>query len=178
MKRRELLSVVPCLGALSILPGQTAPASSLIKEMFLPHWKVSKDFTLEVMEAMPPASFNFRPAPEEMAFGQLFMHLGYFNTFLLAKTVGENTPFKLTGEKDEPEKEVVRKFLTETFDYTISTLERVKESELRETRQLSRTMTHTGAEMILRAYMHTTHHRGQSEVYLRLKGIKPPAFKF
>jgi uncharacterized damage-inducible protein DinB len=178
MKRRELLTAVPCLAMLPILPLQTAPMSSLLKEMFLPHWKVSKDFTLEVMEAMPSTSFNFRPHPEEMAFGQLFMHLGYFNTFLLAKVVGENTPFKLTGEKDEPEKEVVRKFLTETFDFTIGTLEQVKESELRETRQLSRTMSHTGAEMILRAYMHTAHHRGQSEVYLRLKGIKPPAFKF
>ena len=136
MKRRELLTAAPCLAALPLLPMQTALPNNLLKEMFLPHWKVSKDFTLEVMEAMPAASFNFRPAPEEMAFGQLFMHLGYFNTFLLAKTVGENTPFKLSGEREEPEKEVVRKFLTETFDFTLNTLERVKESELRETRQL------------------------------------------
>jgi uncharacterized damage-inducible protein DinB len=36
----------------------------------------------------------------------------------------------------------------------------------------------TGAEWLWSYFTHTAHHRGQAEVYLRLKGIKPPAYEF
>jgi uncharacterized damage-inducible protein DinB len=36
----------------------------------------------------------------------------------------------------------------------------------------------TGVEWLWSYFTHTAHHRGQAEVYLRLKGIKPPAYTF
>ena len=36
----------------------------------------------------------------------------------------------------------------------------------------------TGTEWLWSYFTHTAHHRGQAEVYLRLKGIKPPAYTF
>jgi hypothetical protein len=35
-----------------------------------------------------------------------------------------------------------------------------------------------GREILLAMYVHGAHHRGQAEVYLRDKGIKPPSFVF
>jgi uncharacterized damage-inducible protein DinB len=32
--------------------------------------------------------------------------------------------------------------------------------------------------MILNMFVHTAHHRGQCEVYLRAEGIKPPDYTF
>ena len=36
----------------------------------------------------------------------------------------------------------------------------------------------TGFEWLWAYFTHTAHHRGQAEVYLRVKGITPPAYKF
>jgi uncharacterized damage-inducible protein DinB len=33
-----------------------------------------------------------------------------------------------------------------------------------------------GREVLLAMYVHVAHHRGQAEVYLRDKGIKPPSY--
>ena len=35
-----------------------------------------------------------------------------------------------------------------------------------------------GRAMILNMFVHTAHHRAQCEVYLRVKGIKPPDYTF
>jgi uncharacterized damage-inducible protein DinB len=36
----------------------------------------------------------------------------------------------------------------------------------------------TGYEWLWSYFTHTAHHRGQAEVYLRVKGIKPPTYVF
>jgi uncharacterized damage-inducible protein DinB len=36
----------------------------------------------------------------------------------------------------------------------------------------------TGFEWLWAYFTHTAHHRAQAEVYLRVKGIKPPDYKF
>jgi uncharacterized damage-inducible protein DinB len=35
-----------------------------------------------------------------------------------------------------------------------------------------------GRAMVLNMFVHTPHHRAQCEVYLRVKGIKPPDYTF
>ncbi|HKW97100.1 MAG TPA: hypothetical protein VJN43_05160 [Bryobacteraceae bacterium] len=40
------------------------------------HWRVAKEFTLSVAEAMPAEGYDFKPQPEEMSFGRLMMHIG------------------------------------------------------------------------------------------------------
>jgi len=34
-----------------------------------------------------------------------------------------------------------------------------------------------GREVLLAMYIHVAHHRGQAEIYLRDKGIKPPSYR-
>jgi uncharacterized damage-inducible protein DinB len=34
-----------------------------------------------------------------------------------------------------------------------------------------------GKEVLLAMYVHVAHHRGQAEIYLRDKGIKPPGYR-
>ncbi|MGZ4835457.1 MAG: DinB family protein [Terriglobales bacterium] len=34
----------------------------------------------------------------------------------------------------------------------------------------------SGREVLLAVYIHVAHHRGQAEIYLRDKGIKPPRY--
>ncbi|HLM97728.1 MAG TPA: DinB family protein [Bryobacteraceae bacterium] len=35
-----------------------------------------------------------------------------------------------------------------------------------------------GRELLLALCVHMAHHRGQAEIYLRIKGIKPPGYVF
>ena len=35
-----------------------------------------------------------------------------------------------------------------------------------------------GRAMVMNMFVHTAHHRAQCEVYLRIKGIKPPDYTF
>jgi len=78
------------------------------------------------------------------------------------------------------DKETVRKFVTASFDYVRSVLEKLSEKDMQrnDLGKGSRYGAHTAVDMCLRAYMHTAHHRGQVVVYLRVKGITPPAWKF
>jgi uncharacterized damage-inducible protein DinB len=34
-----------------------------------------------------------------------------------------------------------------------------------------------GREILLAMYVHVAHHRGQAEIYLRDKGIRPPSYR-
>ncbi len=36
----------------------------------------------------------------------------------------------------------------------------------------------TGRQLVLGMFVHTAHHRGKAEVYLRANGIKPPDYRF
>jgi uncharacterized damage-inducible protein DinB len=176
MDRRTAMTGLAAAGTALLAPAQTSGCD--VKELFLPHWKVSKTFTINVLEVMPAADFDFKPNPAQMSFGQLFKHLGYFNSFLLAIAKGEKTPFTPVRAADKVEKDEARKYLIETFDYSIKQLEQITAQEVNQRRQVFPGLEHTGAELILRAYMHTAHHRGQAEVYLRVKGLQPPRFEF
>ena len=45
------------------------------KAIFVKHWQISKEFTLAVAEAMPADSYNFKPNPQEMSFGEMMFFL-------------------------------------------------------------------------------------------------------
>ena len=43
------------------------------------HWKVTGDFTIAVAKLMPAEQYGFRPAPEELSFGQLMVQIAGAN---------------------------------------------------------------------------------------------------
>ena len=176
MHRRSVLAGLTAVG-LGALPIEQSKPICCVQD-FLPRWVAAKDFTLAVLAAMPPEGIGFAPSGGEMTFGQIFTHLGYFNSFFAAVARGEKTPFTMQRAADKPDKQSVATYLSDTFDYAIKMFGTLTESDLATRRQVIPGLIHSGAEMILRAYMHTAHHRGQAEVYLRLKGIRPPAFVF
>jgi len=61
-----------------------ALAQTTVKDAMVKHWKTSAEFTLAVARAMPADSYNFRPVPEEMSFGQLMAHIGGINLYACA----------------------------------------------------------------------------------------------
>ena len=146
------------------------------------HWAVSRDFTLAVADAMPADQYGFRPNAEEMSFGQLMVHIAVANNAAFATVAGEKPPAlpeSLAKWRDTPniDKATAIKFMTDSFDYCLKKMSSLDTSVLEaesgpEGRKL------IGYERIWSYFTHTAHHRGQAEVYLRVKNIKPPAYKF
>ena len=151
---------------------------------FAKHWKTSGEFALAVAEAMPAADYNFGPNAEEMGFGKLMIHFTGYNNMLFATVSGLKAPAMpeaFAAAMKDPhgafEKAAVVEFMRESNAFTEKALTQVTADKL-DTMFGPANRQASGREMLWRGYIHTAHHRGQAEVYLRVKNIKPPGYKF
>jgi uncharacterized damage-inducible protein DinB len=160
-------------------------AQTTQKDVLLKHWKTSGDFTLAVAGAMPADSYTFRPTPEEMSFGELMAHTAATDRNACANASGLTPPAlpakieawtKDTG-KIEVEKETAIQFIKESFEFCSKAITEMPVSRM-DTVVGPPNRNLTGIEWLWSYFTHTAHHRGQAEVYLRLKGIKPPQYVF
>ena len=167
------------------LSGIVVSGQASVKDAIARHWKVSGDFTIAVAEAMPAEAYTFRPNPEEMAFGQLMAHIANANVNACANASGLPKPdlpaslvtWSKTPLKVEVNREDAISFLRDTFAFCDKAIAAVTPERL-DTVQGPRNRQLTGFEWLWGYFTHTAHHRGQAEVYLRVKGIKPPEYKF
>ena len=179
MKRFLLLMAVAVFTAASV------PAQTTQKDVLLNHWKASGDFALAVAEAMPADSYSFRPVPEEMSFGDLMAHISVANRNACALAGGLSAPelppkvadWLKDHVKVSVDKDTAVQFMRDTFAFCYRAITEVPPARL-DTVVGPPNRNLTGTEWLWSYFTHTAHHRGQAEVYLRLKGIKPPAYAF
>jgi len=148
--------------------------------MFAKHWQTSKEFMLAVAEAMPSAGYNFKPNEAEMSFGKLMTHIAMVNSRTFATVSGlkaPDTPENIGSAYKDPkgvfDKESTIQFLRDSFDFCAKALAEITPEKLD-----ALTTPLSGRERLWACFTHTAHHRGQAEVYLRIKNIKPPDYKF
>jgi uncharacterized damage-inducible protein DinB len=159
-------------------------AQTTISHSLADHWKNSADFTIAVAKAMPAETYNFRPSSEEMSFGHVIAHIAAANAGACAYASGQQRPAapaglaeKLRDEKSDVDRETAISYLTATFDFCNKAVASMTPEKLdAKVGPASRQMT--GFEWLWAYFTHTAHHRGQVEVYLRVKGIKPPDYVF
>jgi uncharacterized damage-inducible protein DinB len=162
-----------------------ALAQTTVKDALVKHWKTSGEFTLAVASTMPADGYTFRPNPEEMSYGQLMAHIAGVNLNACANASGLAKPalppkiaeWAKDTQKVEVDKDTAVPFLRDSFDFCNKavagmTPERMDTVVGPPNRNL------TGFEWLWAYFTHTAHHRGQAEVYLRVKGIKPPGYTF
>ena len=163
----------------------TAFAQTTVKDAMAKHWKTSGEFTIAVANAMPADGYTFRPNPEEMSYGQLMAHIAGVNLNACSNASGLTKPaltpkiaeWTKDPQKVDVDKDTAVQFLNDSFDFcnkavAAMTPERMDTVVGPPNRNL------TGYEWLWAYFTHTAHHRGQAEVYLRVKGIKPPGYKF
>jgi uncharacterized damage-inducible protein DinB len=144
------------------------------------HWQTSKEFTLAVADAMPAADYNFKPNDEEMSFGKVMTHIALNNIRAFASVSGlkgPETPEKIAAAFKDPkgvfDKESTLQLLRDSFDFCIKAIPQIATEKLD-----AMIGPLSGRERLWSCFTHTAHHRGQAEVYLRIKNIKPPDYKF
>jgi uncharacterized damage-inducible protein DinB len=181
MERRLLLTgmaAAPAAFSQSSAAGWSNIFAKTWQESFIEHWRDTTEYTLAVLDAMPADAFDTRPNPEQRPFGDQLKHLAsaniaYFRAFGLV-------PAPEATDASPTDKDAVRKFVSASFDYVSAVLAKLTERDLARKDLVLRkgAAPHSGTDICMRAYMHTAHHRGQAVVYLRVKGITPPAWKF
>jgi hypothetical protein len=158
-------------------------AQSTVKDAMVKHWKTSQEFTIAVAKLMPADSYSFKPVPEELSFSQVLIQVAGANLGACANASGTARPgiSQLMADgaagKTSVDKDSVLQFLNESFAFCNQAIASMTPEKLDATAGPdNRKMT--GFECLWAYFTHTAHHRGQLEVYLRIKGIKPPDYEF
>jgi uncharacterized damage-inducible protein DinB len=169
-----------------LVPAISGLGQTTVKDALAKHWKTSGEFTVAVADAMPADSYNFRPNPDEMSFGQVMAHIALADLGACANASGLARPdlppkiaewAKATGTKPEIAKDTAVPFLKDTFAFCDKAIAAMTPEKF-DTVQGPAARNLTGFEWLWAYFTHTAHHRGQAEVYLRVKGIKPPDYRF
>ena len=172
------------LSFLALVLSIPALAQTGIKDALVKHWKITGDFTIAVAKMMPAGSYSFRPVPEELSFSQLMVQVAGANLSACSTASGMARPTippkilqAVREEKIDLDKDSVVQFLSDSFDFCNKAVASMTPEKLDamvgpENRKM------TGFEWLWSYFTHTAHHRGQAEVYLRVKGIKPPDYVF
>jgi uncharacterized damage-inducible protein DinB len=171
MNRRNAITTVVA-GAAAVATVGVATAADKEIEIFVEHWRKSKDLTLKVAEAMPAENYEYKPFPDARAFGGELQHLGQAEGFYLGRLGKGNAP---AAPKGDTSKATTVKYLTENFDWAIGVVGQLTAADL--TKAMGgRGPAMTGLELLYQAMIHTAHTRGYGEMYLRNKGVVPPEY--
>ena len=144
------------------------------KAIFAKHWQVAKEFTLAVAEAMPAEGYDFKPNPEELSFGQLMIHIAAQNSDSCASATGA----KALAEPAATDRQTAIKFLAASFDKCSKEIDAMPPEQWNKEVYKFRGQPVLAGEALWYTFTHMAHHRGQAEVYLRVKNVKPPAWRF
>ena len=171
---RLLISVVAFILFL-VLNAKAQEQDTLFLSSAIKKLRNSKNYTLKVADLMPADRYNYRPAKEEMSFGQQLLHLcsnlGWLSASYLSAGVNpvSGTDNKIQG------KDSIRSVIAETYDFAISALSSFPTEQLADTVKFFAGPMNK-LQVINLLSDHQTHHRGQLLVYLRLCGITPPEY--
>jgi len=168
---------------LLLLTGAAATSSAQalsgedIKAQFIKDWERAKLYTQEYLNAMPADKYSAKPVDSIRTFAQQMLHLAYDNVNLISLSTGEksgNFPGRdLEKSSTAQSKDSVVYYVDESYDYAIQSIKKFDPNKLGEiTGQGNNKVTRFA--WLLKAFEHQTHHRGQTTIYIRLLGIRPP----
>jgi uncharacterized damage-inducible protein DinB len=142
-------------------------------------WERAKTYTKEYLDAMPESGYALKPTPEMRSFAEQMLHLSDANYGLVAVSLGIKSPVG-RGELEkstDKSKENVTKSVMESYDFAIDNIKKLTPAQLAEKIKLFDKFELSRQMALNKGFEHQTHHRGQTTVYLRLAGVKPPEEK-
>ncbi|HEX4594146.1 MAG TPA: DinB family protein [Bryobacteraceae bacterium] len=164
---------ISVLTATALLAANSFAADSKFAEEFGRRWTRTRPLAIGVAQAMPPVQYAFRPDPGSMSFGEQVEHVAQSNFAFCAGLKDTAAPLAPSPK----EKDALVKYLTDSFDYCSTAIASVTPEQM-DRPHSSPDGRLNGRELLLAMYVHVAHHRGQQEVYLRIKGIAPPQYVF
>jgi uncharacterized damage-inducible protein DinB len=149
------------------------------KAQLIRDWERAKAYTREYLDAMPEDGINYKPTPETRSFAEQMLHMSQGNVGLSSNGTGKERIYagKNLEKMDEfKNKAALTKLVMECYDYVIDGIKSMDVSKFDEMVKRG-TFENSRLTWINKAFEHQTHHRGQTTIYLRLKGVQPPQEK-
>jgi uncharacterized damage-inducible protein DinB len=182
-KSKTLFMVVAFAATLSLLLSfnntEKKVGTSAKLDQMVADWERAKAYTQEYLSASTDEAINFKPTPEMRTLGQQMLHLAEANYMLAASATGKTSPIDwgaLEKSDQHKTKATVTKAVMDSYDFVIAGAKEMNEQKLGEmVKVFNFDMSREVA--LSKVFEHQTHHRGQTTVYLRLKGITPPKEK-
>ncbi|RQO75551.1 damage-inducible protein DinB [Pedobacter sp. KBW06] len=173
MKIKSLV-VALCLLIGSQLAKAQVTVTDLVKD-----WERSRAYTKEYLDAMPESGYALKPTPEMRSFAEQVLHLGDANYAFASAATGVKSPvgqgeLEKTNDKSKTN---VSNLVLASYDFVIDHVKQLSEAQLNETTKLFGKFDMSKRMALAKAFEHQAHHRGQTTVYLRLAGVKPPQEK-
>jgi len=162
MKKVLLILIVISSNALA---AQDTPISA-----FLEKWENSKNYLLEMAEAMPEDKYNYKPTERQKTFQEQLLHIKGNIDWL------SGTHFSESYQKDEKNYSSKAEVITAVRASFEAAAEKVKMANPEDLKTIVDFFAgpKTKLQILNLLQDHVTHHRGQLIVYLNLNDIKPP----
>lgn len=176
MKTIKILGLIASLMILTATSMAQDLTNLDLKGQMLADWERAKIYTLEYIDAMPEDGINFKPAPELRSFAEQFLHMSQGTIGLVVSGTGATPIFqgKTLEKMDElKNKEALTDIVMECYEFALKSIRDLDAARLNNmVKRGNFEVSQYG--WLLKAFEHQTHHRAQTTIYLRLKGIKPP----
>lgn len=169
-----------CLAAVVLLFASKVQAQSLeaIKAQMVKDWERAKEYTKEYLTTMPADKYSFRANDSVRSFAQQMLHIAAANIFLMSNVSTERPPswlsFTLERQVGAQKSDSVVYYVMASYDYAINAVKNSTISQWGDVKKLFGRFDETKFAIMNKAFEHQTHHRGQTTIYIRQLGIKPP----
>lgn len=168
-----LVSILFSFACFHAASAQTT-TTDIVKE-----WERAKAYTKEYLEAMPETGYALKPTPEMRSFAEQMLHLTDGNYSFASAATGEKSPIGM-GEAEKSTDKSKANVTTQVlagYDFVINSIKKLTPEQLNETVKLFGQFEMSRSVALNKGFEHQTHHRGQTTVYIRLAGAKPPQEK-
>lgn len=166
--------------SLLLLSGWISNAQSSvvhIKAQLIKDWELARVLTNKYLDVMPDDRYGFKPLEGMRTFAQQMLHLAQVNNAMVSNGTGVPRIFSRARRLDQSPsaqtKDSVLYYVNASYYFAINAIRNLDESKFGE-KVKERNLEETRLAWLLKAFAHQTHHRGQTTVYIRLAGIKPP----
>ena len=180
--KKNILMTVFVLSLIILVTPSIVKAQSLsnddIKAQLVKEWERSKAYTIDYLNTMPANKYSFKAVDSIRSFAQQMLHLAGANVFFMSLATDQKAPSfpqDLEQRVSAQTKDSVMYFVTTSYDYAISAAKSSDITKWGEKKKLPfGGFEETRYALINKAIEHQAHHRGQTTIYIRLQGIKPP----
>lgn len=166
------LFLLPCAGQ-----SQSINAEE-IKAQMVKDWERAKVYTIDYLNTMPGDKYSFKAVDSLRSFAQQMLHLAAGNVFLMSTASGMApapwVSFTLERRASAQSKDSVMYFVVQSYDYCINAVKGCDVSKWGENTKIFNRFEQSRYALMNKAFEHQGHHRGQTTIYIRLQGIKPP----
>ena len=175
MKKIILITFITSLFTSSGLSAQTLSDED-IRSQLIKDWERAKAYTIDYLNIMPADRYSFKATDSIRSFAQQMLQLAQGNVNTISHVAGEPNIIGdriLEDSKTAQTKDSVMYYVVASYDLAIHGLKRMNMTTLNEKIKFYN-WEETRYALLLKAFEHQTHHRGQTTIYIRLAGLHPP----